>query len=123
MAYEITIRDGMLCITYTGTLDARDFTRLANELAKLEQELPVTPSRLSDLSSCDHIDLDFAAMMAFTANKRTSPPKNPIKSALVAANPTQYGFARMFSALEVHPDIEIQIFPDADAAWAWLAAS
>jgi hypothetical protein len=123
MAYEVTIRDNILFITYTGTLDAPDLHRLADELASLEHELSISPHRFIDLSPCERIDLDFAEMASFTSNRRKAPLKNPFKSALVAPKPIHYGFARMFSMLSDHPDIDMQIFPNVEAAWAWLTAS
>jgi len=49
--------------------------------------------------------------------------KNYIKSAIVANNPSQFGFARMFQTLNDNPQIEIRIFPAAESAMEWLTAT
>ena len=45
---------------------------------------------------------------------------NPIKTAILASNLVQFGFARMFQALNDHPQIVVAIFGDDEDALRWL---
>lgn len=122
MAYDIAVRDGIICTTFTGALVAPDLEQLLQELAALEAGFAVTPHRLSDLSACQGIDLDYPSLAPFATARTKASMKNRVKSALVAPRPLHYGFARMFGILNNNPDIEIRTFADAHDAWNWLTA-
>src|SRR5262245_61168189 len=58
--------------------------------------------------------------------KRHSAAIGPTKLAVVAARPVTFGAVRQFEALVAHialAPLQVQIFPDRDAALAWLRAS
>jgi hypothetical protein len=48
---------------------------------------------------------------------------SPIRSAIVAAKPVHYGFARMFQMLNDNPRVLIRIFGTLPEAQQWLRAS
>jgi len=47
----------------------------------------------------------------------------PIRSALVADKPIQFGFARMFQMLNDNPRVQIRIFGNLEEAQQWLLSS
>ena len=65
-------------------------------------------------------DLSFAELHAFAAKRRKAPLKNAVKSAIVAGDAVQYGFARMYQTLNEHPYLRIEIFQSEEPARAWL---
>ena len=52
--------------------------------------------------------------------RRHSAAIGPAKLAVVAARPVTFGVVRQFEALVAFNPLEVQIFPDRDAALAWL---
>ncbi|HEX2854014.1 MAG TPA: hypothetical protein VHO24_12310 [Opitutaceae bacterium] len=85
--------------------------------------MPVSPDRITDMSRVSGITLDFTAMEAFAAKRRNAPLKNRVKSAIVAPQPLQFGFARMYQTLNENRDIVIELFRDEASALQWLEAS
>lgn len=120
MSFEVTIRDGIIFAQGSGTITALDLDQLADEVAKLEEELPKSPHRLTDASEITRLDLDYRKMEAVASRRRKAPLKNKVKSAFVTPRLDQFGFARMFATLNDNPKIEIQIFDDRDKALKWL---
>jgi len=115
--------DGVLRIVLTGILMPGELARLADALAAAEDAAAVVPHRLTDLTGVTRFEIGFDDMFELARRRRERSPANAIRSALVAATPVQLGFARMFQTLNDHPLITLAIFPDVDAALAWLAES
>src|SRR5262245_2667141 len=99
MAYEIKVDDGILCIAMTGELSGAELVEIAMVLARIETEAEVVPHRLVDLRMANGIRLDFNQMREVAAIRNATRLKNPIKSAVIAAEAVHYGFARMFQTL------------------------
>lgn len=120
MAHEIKIANGIICITFTGTITSLDLDQIGDKAERLESELTPTPDRMTDLTSCESIDLDYKKMVPFASRRSEAPLKNDVKSALIASKPVHYGFAHMFSTLNTNPKITIQVFSDVKDALKWL---
>lgn len=123
MAFDYRVVDGVIYADFTGRLVSQDLRIAAKEVAVLEQELPVSPNRLTDISTVEAIDLDFQEMEAFAEIRRRVELKNDIRSAIVVADSLQVGFARMFQTLNDHPRIKIRIFNNREEATAWVSSS
>jgi hypothetical protein len=121
MAYDFQIFEGVVRLSFTGELRSADLMEIAEKISEIEARLAVTPHRMTDLSNLTGVDLNFQGMELFAERRRKAPLKNPVKSAIIAPTPLQYGFARMFQTLNDHPEIEIRIFDDTTAATRWLA--
>ncbi len=104
----------------TGVIALPDLLAYGKRFEALEASLPVAPHRLADLSGGAVGDLDFLEMNQYAATRRTAKLKNPVKSAIVAADAVQFGFARMFQTLNSNPDIQVEIFQNEETALAWL---
>ena len=103
MPFDMTMAEGYLRIRLHGRLTNEVLSALGDAILALEADLPVTPPRL-----------------AVAEQRRASTVANPIQSAIVVANPVQYGVARMFQTLNDHPQITVEIFHDRASAIAWL---
>jgi len=104
----------------SGVITVPDLLALADKVAEFEAQLPVTPHRIADLSEGTVNDYNCVELNAFAAKRRTARLKNQVKSAIVAGDAVQYGFARMYQTLNDHPDIRIEVFQSEAPALAWL---
>ena len=104
----------------SGVVTVADLLALAEKVDALEAQLPVTPHRIADLSGGAVSDFNFVELSVFAAKRRAARLKNPVKSAIVAGDAVQFGFARMFQTLNDHPDIRIEVFQSEAPALAWL---
>ncbi|MDB6024797.1 MAG: hypothetical protein JWM68_1020 [Verrucomicrobiales bacterium] len=120
MPYEIDIAGPIWRVTYTGTLTSNELVKLFEESYRLEHDLQVVPSRICDLSRVQDIHLNFQDMLGVANRRREARFPNAFKSALIAANPVQFGFARMFQTLNDNPQISIKIFSTVEEGVAWI---
>ena len=110
----------VIVIRMTGSLTLPELLEHADQLAEIEASRPVSPHRIAILPSGLVCDLNFADLHAFAAKRREAPLKNPVKSAIVAGDAVQFGFARMYQTLNEHPYLRIEIFQSEAPAHAWL---
>lgn len=122
VAFDSQIAQGIVYLTFRGHVTAEDIRDMTDLLTKIETKAKVSPDRIADLSAIEGVSLNFSAIVNYAAARRTAPLKNRVKAAIVAPNPLQYGFARMFQTLNVNPDISMEIFTDKDSSLAWISA-
>jgi hypothetical protein len=120
MPFDLTVVDGIICLTFNGALSSDDLWRVSDLYAKIEAESKVSPDRMADISLVDKVELDFGAVEAVAAVRRGTMLKNRVKSAILAPKPVLYGFARMFQTLNDNPQITLELFRDKESCWAWL---
>lgn len=118
VTYEL--KDGIFRLHFAGILDRDEFAALFEAFEKEEGNMEVIPHRLSDLSELSAMNINFEDILNLARTRRAIHFPNNFKSAIVAANEVQLGFARMFQTLNTNPQIEIQIFNDAESALKWL---
>ena len=119
MPYTIE-RDGPhLQITFLGSIEPRDLSRVALE-AKSYEGGDVVPHRITDLSRVDKLNISFEDVFQLAAARKLLRFSNTFKSALVVSSDIQMGYARMFQTLNDHPQITLRIFESAAAARVWL---
>jgi hypothetical protein len=109
-----------IVIQMTGSLSLPDLLEHADQVAEIERSQPVSPHRIAILPDGLVCDLSYPELHAFAAKRRKAPLKNPVKSAIVAGDAVQYGFARMYQTLNEHPYLRIEIFQSEAPARAWL---
>ena len=78
---------------------------------------------MTDLTALDRIDVGFEEVFALAMKRGERKVLTPIRSALVANRPVQFGFARMFQMLNDNPRIQIRIFGNLEEAQRWLHSS
>lgn len=122
MPFEISDEGNFHSARLFGVLDRADLNAVMNEVVRLEDE-GVLRDRLTDLTALDRIDVGFEEVFALAANHAERNVPAPIRSALVANRPVQFGFARMFQMLNDNPRIQIRIFRNLEEAQQWLDSS
>lgn len=120
MALEVDLSSGILEIRFSGSVGADDFVRLGQEVVAWESRLPTSPDRITDFTATTALDADFAAIERIAQVRNDHPPKNQVRSAVVAPRPVQYGVARMFQSMNTCASVEMRVFPDRASAVRWL---
>lgn len=120
MPYRITTESHFLRIALSGAVTLQDLRSALQELNTLDAAAERTPSRLTDLRFISSSEIKAENIMAAAESRRMQRFRNPFRSAILAPDPARYGYARMFQALNTHPDITLQVFTDEATAIAWL---
>jgi hypothetical protein len=121
MPFEIRDEGGYYSARFFGVLDPADLNAVMAQVERLEDV--VTKDRLTDLTALERIDVGFEEVFALAVKRAQRPIPTPIRSALVAHKPVQFGFARMFQMLNDNPRVQIRIFGNLEEAQQWLRSS
>ena len=119
MPFEISDEGNFHSARLFGVLDRADLNAVMNEVQRLE-DAGVMRDRLTDLTALERIDVGFEEVFALAMKRAERTVPAPIRSALVANRPVQFGFARMFQMLNDNPRIQIRIFGNREEAQQWL---
>jgi hypothetical protein len=122
MPFEIRDEGKYYSARLYGTLDRADLNAVMREVERLE-DAGLLLDRLTDLTPLERIDVGFEEVFALAARRADRRVSAPIRSALVANRPVQFGFARMFQMLNDNPRIQIRIFGNLEEAQQWLHSS
>ena len=122
MAYQIKEEPTFIRITFSGTIKPRELQAALKQLETMEAASVILPPRLIDLSKVKQSEVMAEDVQAVAAKRKTRRFPNAFRCAIIAPQPAQYGYARMFQSLADHPDIKIQVFDTVPEATAWLAA-
>ena len=120
MECAITFDGELLLIRLGGVMQDDDLLELLRLVSEAEARTPLVPHRLTDMSGLTELHLTFVGMNERVRLRRAMAFPNAFKSAIVAPEPAQFGFARMFQTLNDHPQIEIMVFREMAAARAWV---
>jgi hypothetical protein len=123
MAISLLESDTYWIVRLEGEITGQQLLEAACQIGEREAALPVTYSRLVDLSRATAVNLNFSVLAELSKVRELAKLKNPIKSAIWASNPVQYGFARMYQTLSQNPNLEVQVFNDLESADAWLKSA
>lgn len=122
MPFEIRDEGGFYSARLFGVLDIEDLDAVAAEVERLE-DAGVMGDRLTDLTALEHINVGFEEVFGVALKRAQRQIRAPVRSALVADKPVQFGFARMFQILNDNPRIQIRIFGTRAEAEQWLRSS
>ncbi len=120
MPFSTRVDDGVLYTALFGLVTASDLRDLTEVVADIERSMPVAPNRVTDLRGISGRDLGFSAIVDMVDRRRRDPPRNPIRSAIVATNLVMVGFARMFQTLNDTPKVTVEIFSTPEDAERWV---
>jgi len=120
MPFEITNEGDHFLVRLYGTITAEDLTRLANEGAVIEDSVLPVMNRIVDLTGVEEFAIGFPEMFSFAFQRRSRPFSTHFKSALIACEPVQVGYARMFQTLNTNPMMEIRILDSVQDARDWF---
>ena len=122
MPFEIRDEGKFHSARLFGVLDRADLNAVMKEVERLE-DAGWVGDRVTDLTALERIDVGFEEVFALAMQRAERKVTVPIRSALVANRPVQFGFARMFQMLNDNPRIQIRIFGNLEEARQWLHAS
>lgn len=121
MPFEITKHRSYMLATFSGVLTAEDLTRLGDEVEIVEDSVPVSMDRITDLTHVEKFEIGFPAVSNLAERRKKRVFTRPVRSALIAREPVQVGLARMFQTLNDNPMIEVQLFRSIEEAETWFA--
>lgn len=122
MPFEIRDEGGFHSARLFGVLDRTDLDAVSLAVDQME-DAGLMKDRLTDLTGLDRIDVGFEEVFALAHRRALRPIPVPVRSALVASKPVQFGFARMFQMLNDNPRIQIRVFGNLTEAAQWLRSS
>lgn len=120
MPHRLYFEGELLCADISGVVEERSLQAFITAIREMEGTVAATPPRLTDLSAVTKMDIRFKEISHLAELRKAVTFPNAFKSALVAAQPVQYGFARMFQTMNDHPQITIRVFTDRAEAVRWL---
>ncbi len=121
MPFEIRDEGKYYAARLFGVLDRADLKAVTHEVERLEAV--ALKDRLTNLTAVERIDVGFEEVFALAQRRLERTVATPIKSALIANRPVQFGFARMFQMLNDNPRLRIRIFDNPEEAEQWLLSS
>ena len=121
MPFEIENHEKYLLLRLHPSLTGEDLPRALAEMAQLDARMPAPPKhRITDLSLLDEIDIGFPEIEMVAKGRRELKLSAPMRSALVAPSPLQFGFARMFQTLNDNPKVDVRIMRTMEEALRWI---
>jgi hypothetical protein len=122
MAFQIIPQPEYLRVIITGRLTRDEVVAVGLAVREIETASERVPDRLTDVSGVEINELTGEDIQNFARRRREARYPNRFRNAILAPQPAQYGYARMFQTLIDHPDIDTQVFSDEVAAIGWLTA-
>jgi hypothetical protein len=123
MPYELLEESTFARLSFHGKIASQDLFSALRALEAIEARVPRVPDRLIDLTGITDIEFVAEDVFAVAERRRARRFPNRFKSALVAAQPVQVGYARMFQMLNEHPDIILEVFSRVGLAIHWLGSA
>lgn len=120
MPITTQLRDNFIESVWHDDITTADLEQLLRAIQDFEGRLPVALDRLSDMSGAQALQFHSNYIIAMGQARQQAKLKNPVKSAIIATTPEQYGVARMFQTYNQNPDIHITIFRERLPAYEWL---
>jgi len=120
MPFQIKLEHDLIRLTYTGFVTKAEIFASAQEIARLEGELPNRPDQITDLSGIEGRETNYQTLSSVAKDRQAKTFYNAFKIALVAPTPLSFGLARMFQTLMDHPQIKVEVFNTMIEAEQWL---
>lgn len=120
MGYLLDKSESIWKVVFDGTLVPDVLHELAVEVETYERTERSVPNRLLDLRKVDKLDVTSSELIQFATLHRTTRMPSGFKSAYLASNSLQFGFARMVQSLLTNPQNEVRVFRDEEEALEWL---
>jgi hypothetical protein len=108
LAWKHYTEAGVLRLEFTAIVTGRDLQEIAADAPVIEAGFPNTPHRISDFEGAMGVELRFSDIDALAGKRRATKFPNSFKSAIVAPQPVQLEFARMYQALSKNPQVTIR---------------
>ena len=104
-----------------GLIDEAAINKVVSAIEDLETENQKPFNRFSDTSEAHDIELNFRYVIQVSLHRRLSHKgRAPVKSAILATEPTLVHYARLLVLLTEGSSIKVQVFQDREEAAQWL---
>lgn len=114
---------GLLSISVSGTVSRCELERMFDEIERIEDSQPVSPSRIADFRGVERFDADFAQVFPLADRRKKRQHRSSHRTAIVVEKPLHVGFIRLYQTLNDNPRTKIEVFSDRERALGWLAVS
>ncbi|HEY7728303.1 MAG TPA: hypothetical protein VID50_07590 [Candidatus Eisenbacteria bacterium] len=121
MPFEIAIQGGIFRARLFGVVTGEDLVRFADEAGAMEDAAPAPMDRVADITEVESFEITYSDVLALAIQRRARRFDRPVRSALIAREPVEVGFARMFQTLNDNPQIEMRVVEDLEEALRWFA--
>jgi hypothetical protein len=104
-----------------GLIDEAAINKVVNAIEDLETESQKPFNRFSDTSEAHDIELNFRYVIQVSLHRRLAHKgRAPVKSAILATEPTLVHYARLLVVLTEGSSIKVRVFADRKDAAQWL---
>jgi len=123
MPFRVAQIEPYIRAEFTGTVDTVDLLRAATAADEIEAERSHARHRLIDLSGATELAVNFDDVDRLAKSRAKSVLPAPVRTAILAPSPVQFGVGRMYQSLMANPSIEVCVFRTELEALAWIGAA
>jgi hypothetical protein len=104
-----------------GLIDEVAINKVTSVIEELEAKTQEPFNRFSDTSEAHEVELNFRYVIHVSLHRRLSHAgRAPVKSAILATEPTLVHYARLLVLLTEGSSIKVRVFQDREEAAQWL---
>ncbi len=104
-----------------GSIDEAAINKITSVIEDLEAATQEPFNRFSDTSEAHEVELNFRYVIHVSLHRRLAHAgRAPVKSAILATEPTLVHYARLLGLLTEGSSIKVQVFQDRNEAAQWL---
>jgi hypothetical protein len=104
-----------------GSIDEAAINKITSVIEELEAATQEPFNRFSDTSEAHEVELNFRYVIHVSLHRRLAHAgRAPVKSAILATEPTLVHYARLLVLLTEGSSIKVQVFQDRNEAAQWL---
>jgi hypothetical protein len=104
-----------------GVIDEAAINKVTSVIEQLEAETQAPFNRFSDTLEAHEVELNFRYVIHISLHRRLAHAgRAPVKSAILATEPTLVHYARLLVLLTEGSSIKVRVFQDREEAAQWL---
>ena len=120
---EIEFHEDISLLIYRprGLIDEAAINKVTSVIEELEAETQAPFNRFSDTLEAHDVELNFRYVIQVSLHRRLAHAgRAPVKSAILATEPTLVHYARLLVLLTEGSSIKVRVFQDREEAAQWL---
>ena len=120
---EIQFHEDIRLLIYRprGLIDEAAINKVTSVIEELEAETPAPFNRFSDTLETHEVELNFRYVIQVSLHRRLAHAgRAPVKSAILATEPTLVHYARLLVLLTEGSSIKVRVFQEREEAAQWL---
>lgn len=111
---------GLRAMSISGELTYDMLLDVLEEVENMERQNPAGFDRLADLRKVEKISLDSKEITYISDRRHIGYLGKPVRSAILASDPSMYGVARMYAAMMEPSPIDVSVFYTLEECAEWL---